>query len=187
MPYSSLMKYVREVLHRVPMEHWVVMAAVALAVALLFGIRKKYSVYGAIVLGLAVMMGLFLLDAAVVNRFGIQLEQHPELNLRAEYERLFHGTEAHYIQLFTNVVVFVPFGFFVSEFLSVTRRCSAGRCLGIATLFGFLLSSIMELCQRFFRVGLFELTDLAMNTIGAIVGVLLSLCLRRLVVRKKGV
>ena len=187
MSFSSLLTYVDYVLHRIPWEHWVAMAAVSLIAAMWFGVRNKYPLYGAIALGCAMMMGLFLLDVAVVNRFGVQVERHPEFNFRAEIQRLLHGSEQHRIQIVSNVAVFIPFGFFVSEFLSVAKRINARRCLGIAILCGFILSLSMEVMQRIFRVGMFELTDMAMNAVGTSIGALSSLCLRRLVVCQKDV
>ena len=49
-------------------------------------------------------------------------------------------------------------------------RLRAGRQLWLATLAGFGLSLTIECLQLLLHVGFFELTDLVMNTVGAVVG-----------------
>ena len=78
-----------------------------------------------------------------------------------------------------NIVVFVPFGFFFSEFISSTTRLSAWRRLGYATLASFGLSLCLECLQLFLRVGFFELTDLVLNTAGGFIGAGLALLGRK--------
>ncbi len=62
------------------------------------------------------------------------------------------------------------FGFFQPEFLASTKRFSAWRRIGLATLAGFGLSMCIECLQLVLRLVFFEVTDLVMNTVGAGVG-----------------
>lgn len=90
--------------------------------------------------------------------------------MEAEHNRIFHGNVWGWTQIFSNLVAFIPFGFFLSEFLASTKSVSTGRRLGLVTLTGFGLSLTIECLQLLLRVGFFELTDLVMNTVGAFVG-----------------
>lgn len=154
------------------------MGVVSLALTVILLIRKKCSVYGAIALGLTVFMGLFLLDTAVVSRFlGVILHGY---GYTLSFHRLSHITKDGLIELIANIVVFVPFGFFLSEFLASTKSFSAGRRLGLVTLAGFGLSLTIECLQLLLHVGFFELTDLVMNTVGAFVGAGVSVGVRSL-------
>ena len=92
------------------------------------------------------------------------------IDLSAEYNLLIHGGENRRVEMLANVAVFVPFGFFLAEFLASTKRFSAWRRIGLATLAGFGLSLCIECLQLVLRVGWFEVTDLVMNTVGAGVG-----------------
>ena len=85
------------------------------------------------------------------------------------------------MEMLANFAAFIPFGFFLSEFLASAKRFSAGRRLRLATLAGFGLSLCIECLQLLLRVGFFELTDLVMNTLGAFVGALISAGLRKVV------
>ena len=60
----------------------------------------------------------------------------------------------------------VPFGFFLSEFLASTKRFSAWRRIGLATLAGFGLSICIECLQLVLRVGFFQVRDSVMNMVG---------------------
>ena len=70
--------------------------------------------------------------------------------------------------MFANVAVFVPFGFFLSEFLSTTKCFASNRQIGLVALAAFGLSLCIESLQLLLRVGFFELMDLVMNTVGGV-------------------
>lgn len=144
------------------------MTVVALAVAVFLLIRKKCSAYAALALGLTVFVGLFLLETAVLMRLSGNYPYNSGVTFG--FERIVHPSVSGWAELISNVVVFIPFGLFLSEFLASAKRFSAGRRLGLATLAGFGLSLLIECLQLLLRVGFFELTDLVMNTLGAFVG-----------------
>ena len=93
-------------------------------------------------------------------------------------------------EMFTNIAVFVPFGFFLSEFLSMMKRFGAfsasspRRRIGRVALAAFGLSLCIETLQLVFRLGVFEITDLVLNTLGGFVGSLISVGLRKVVGRE---
>lgn len=185
MDIASFRIYLRHAFRHLPWEFWLVIAVVAIAIALVSRKLKGYSAYASIALGLAVFFGIYMLGAMVLKRIGVQIEQHPEPNLIAEYYRLFHGSAEHRAFMLFNVLVFMPFGFTLSEFLSVAKRFGPKRVLGFVALSAFLLSLSIECFQWILRVGLFEFTDMVLNTLGAIAGSALSLGLRALVCTSK--
>ena len=128
--------------------------------------QKKCSVYGDVALGLAVFIGLYLLDAFALNRIGMEGERKTGINLEMEWHRLLHGGEENRMLMLFNVAAFVPFGFFLAEFLASTKRFSAGRQIELVVLTSFGLSLCIECIQLVFRVGIFELTDLVLNSAG---------------------
>lgn len=72
------------------------------------------------------------------------------------------------INLLGNVLVFVPFGFF--EPMASKKRSFIGTLTD-----GLFLSMVVEVFQLVSKVGRFDVDDLILNTMGAIVGYLLFL------------
>ena len=179
---SALQTYARGILSHVPWTHWAVMGVVSLALTVILLIRKKCSVYGAIALGLTVFMGLFLLDTAVGIRYWGIMKHAAGHDLTLDFSRMFRKSGQGPVETLSNIAVFVPFGFFLGEFLaeasavssagpeSTTKRLGAWRRLGRVTLASFALSLCIELLQLLLHVGFFELTDLVMNTVGGVIG-----------------
>lgn len=89
-----------------------------------------------------------------------------ELELFWSYKRAFQGNSFLIRQIVLNILLYVPFGFFVADIW---------RKLGFRKVFlaGFLLSVTTELTQLIFRIGLFELDDIFNNTLGCVIGYLL--------------
>ena len=176
---STLQTYIRGILAHIPGMHWAVIGVVSLALTVFIVGRKKCSVYGAIALGIAVFSGLFLLDTAVVIRYLGMMGHASGYDLSFDFSRIFRKPGQGSVEKLSNLVAFIPFGFFLSEFLASVRRFSTGRRLGLATLAGFSLSLCIECLQLLLRVGYFELTDMVMNTLGALVGGCLALTVRK--------
>ena len=131
--------------------------------------------YGAIVVGLTVFSGLFLLETGVVARCWDMVPHEFGIDLRLGIDRLFPAASRHArLESMSNIAVFVPFGLFLAESLAAGKRYGAWRRIGLATLAGFGLSLCIECLQLILRVGFFELTDLVMNTMGGFVGACIS-------------
>ena len=180
---SVLPPYVHNILSHIPWGHWVIICAVAVVAGVLFGIRKRGAAYGAVALGLTVFTGLFLLDTAVFIRFFGYFPHGSGVTLGMD--RLVHPSTYGWAELISNVVVFIPFGFFLAEFLASTRHFKAGRQIGCVTLASLGLSLCIECLQLVLRVGFLELTDLMMNTVGGTVGALISMGFRMVFGEKK--
>lgn len=177
MTFTDLFKYAHGILSRVSWAHWLVMGVVSLALAVILLIRKKCSVYGTIALGLAVFMGLFLLDTAVLSRFLGALPHGYGYTLA--FHRLSHITKYGLVELIANIAVFVPFGFFLGEWLSSSNRTGSWRRVGLVTLAAFGLSLCIECLQLVLHVGFFEVTDLVMNMVGGVLGAWISVGFRK--------
>lgn len=185
MTLESILRSIREILAYIPWPHWVAIGVLTLAVVLLAlrrGTARRSSIYGAVALGIAVFAGLLFIETTVVIRWCGIVTNGWGVHLNLDFKRLLFLHSQGYESLF-NIVAFVPFGFFLAEYLSARRRNGSRlavgwRCFAIATLSTLALSLIIECLQLALHVGFFELTDLMMNTLGGLLGASLSLLLR---------
>lgn len=176
MPYY--LKYIISVFSRIPNIHWVVIGGLAFLMTLFFLIQKRFSVYSAIVLGAVTLVGLIVLEMTVVVRLTGIMPHGYGFDLVAGFHRLFNGGERGLREIITNIIVFVPFGFLLSEFFSSIRLFRVWRQVGYVILATFSFSLCIESLQLILHVGFFEMTDLLMNTLGALVGAGVSLLAR---------
>ncbi len=110
----------------------------------------------------------FLLFSDWYGRSGTSEEFHYNLVLFREIRRFWRyrhqvGLFAMFTNLFGNVVIFVPFGFFMP---AASRQRSAFAAL----VWSFGLSLCVEASQLVFRIGSFDVDDLFLNTVGGILG-----------------
>lgn len=166
----SLQPYCRSILKHIPTSHWVVLGMLTVFLIVFLLIRKKCSVYCAICLGISVFIGLFLLDAAVVNRIGSGVHPKTVFSIDLEYHRIIFGSKARQTEMLANLAAFVPFGFFLSEYLALAKRFVEWRRIGYAVLTAFVISLCIESSQLILNIGVFEITDLVLNMLGAFVG-----------------
>ena len=169
-----LHRLIREVFAHAAWEHWVVIGILALALTVFLLVRKRCSAYGAICLGLTIFAGLFLLDMAVVIRIGDGVVHKTGFDPAYEFHYFLYGGMVRWTEMFANVAVFVPFGLFLSEYLASIKQVGARRQIGLIALCAFGLSLCIESLQLVLKVGVFEITDLTLNTIGSVIGGRLS-------------
>jgi len=121
-------------------------------------------------------MGLlvyFLFFAESYGRAGdITREYRYNLKLFAEIKRFWIyrekvGTLAMVLNIFGNVVGFVPFGYILPVINDRFRNWL------LIVVSGFSLSLCVETAQLIFRVGSFDVDDLMLNTLGAYLGYVL--------------
>lgn len=110
----------------------------------------------------------FLFLAEWYGRTGVSEEYRYNLELFREIKRFITyreqlGMFAVLTNLAGNIVIFVPYGFFVSM---------AGRTRGFfkTLFFSMGLSLCVEITQLFTRVGSFDVDDILLNTIGGVIG-----------------
>ena len=128
----------------------------------------------------------FLIFSDWYGRTGEMQEYHYNLVLFKEIKRFWQyrhqlGFFAMFTNLFGNVIIFIPFGFFL-PMASKYRSCCA-------TLFwSFGLSLCVETFQLLTKVGSFDVDDILLNTIGGVAGhitFVICVAMRRRHVRKK--
>lgn len=90
-----------------------------------------------------------------------------------EYRNII-GPEGFIVNIFGNILAFTPFGF-VLPIISPDNR----KLLNI-TLLSFEFSLTIELLQLIFKVGIFDVDDLFMNTLGGFIGGLCFLFARKM-------
>jgi glycopeptide antibiotics resistance protein len=85
--------------------------------------------------------------------------------------RNYLSTTSVLLNLIGNVVAFVPFGMLV--------RWARNKKTGffVAALYSALFSCVIEIIQLITRLGVFDVDDIIMNTIGGIIGYLIYLAL----------
>ena len=110
----------------------------------------------------------FLLISEINGRTGEMQEYHYNLVLFQEIKRFWNyreqlGIFATATNLLGNVLIFLPFGFFMA-------MASKYRSFLSTVIYSFALSLTIELSQLFMKVGCFDVDDLLLNTIGGILG-----------------
>lgn len=176
-PLSTFSYFFHECFPDIPLWHWAIMIFLSCALAIIVSLRIKPSIYGSVFLGLLFLMVLFLLDALVGIRLGVDNLPHFGFDLAAEFRRIVYGRiGVRYLLLF-NASGFMPIGFFMSAFLTETKHFGVKQQLRIVILSALGLSLCIEFLQLFFRLGWFEVTDIIMNLLGAMIGAGVSLAI----------
>ena len=117
----------------------------------------------------------FLIFSDWYGRSGIGEEYRCNLVLFKEIRRFVEyretlGLFAVFTNLFGNVIIFIPFGFFLP-------MGSRQRSFIATAYYSFVLSLCVEVFQLITKVGSFDVDDLLLNTIGGICGyILFAIC-----------
>ncbi len=127
----------------------------------------------------------FLLITDWYGRTGVNDTYRYNLELFKEIKRFWEHRDTLGIHAMTNlvgnVIIFIPFGFFMPMASKYRSFLSTFAC-------GFLLSLGVEIFQLVTKIGSFDVDDLLLNTIGACIGYFgFSICclIRRKNVAKK--
>lgn len=115
----------------------------------------------------------FLFLAEWYGRTGISEEYRYNLELFREIKRFIIyreqlGVFAVFANLAGNILIFVPYGFFISV-------ASRERGFFKTLFFSMGLSLCVEIIQLFTRVGSFDVDDILLNTIGGVLGYIIFL------------
>ncbi|MEF9941773.1 MAG: VanZ family protein [Lachnospiraceae bacterium] len=110
----------------------------------------------------------FLIFSDWYGRTGEMTNYHYNIVLFKEIKRFWEyrgtvGTVSMFANLVGNVIIFLPFGFFMP-------MASKYRSFWTTLFYSFGLSLIVETFQLVTKVGCFDVDDLLLNTIGGIVG-----------------
>lgn len=82
-----------------------------------------------------------------------------------EIFRYSYGSRAFYKQVIGNIVLFIPFGYFISRYCKI-------KSLFPITIISLITSGVIE-CTQHFIGRCFDVDDIILNTVGGIVGFLL--------------
>jgi glycopeptide antibiotics resistance protein len=77
------------------------------------------------------------------------------------------------MDVLTNILGFIPFGFFLSAYLSMRKPCSIFQLLLISILFAGCISLSIELIKVYLPTRNSQIIDIITNTTGTAVGVVL--------------
>lgn len=135
--------------------------------------RKQFRILGKILFVIYIFFILyFLIFSDWYGRSGAMGDYHYNLIPFQEIGRFWKYRSRlgvwSFVNLFGNVLVFVPFGFF-------EPMASKQRSLLSAVTDGLFLSMVVEVFQLVSKVGRFDVDDLILNTLGAFIGYLLFL------------
>ena len=89
------------------------------------------------------------------------------------------GMEAMFLNIFGNVIGFLPLGVFLPVLF---RRCQRGS---VTILLCFEFSAVAELIQLVTKVGCFDVDDLILNTFGGCIGYLLFMIYKTIAEKRK--
>ena len=132
------------------------------------------------------MLLYFLLFSEMYGRTGTRMEYAYNLELFKEIKRFWMHRDilGPYVvlgNLLGNVLIFIPFGFFLP------MACKYRNVI-ITVVYTFMLSFSVEVIQLLTRIGSFDVDDILLNTIGGLLGyIIYALCCyaRRKYVKKK--
>lgn len=131
--------------------------------------RRQYRIFGKVLFVLYILFVFyFLLVSEAYGRTGEMREYHYNLVLFKEIKRFWNyreqlGVFATTANLLGNVLIFLPFGFFMP-------MASKHRSFLMTSFYSMVFSLIVEISQLFLKVGCFDVDDLLLNTIGGMLG-----------------
>ena len=114
----------------------------------------------------------FLLFSEGFGRTGTSVEYRYNLVLFREIKRFYLyryilGNRAFFINVFGNVIAFMPMGF-LQPLLSDRQRRKI-----LVVLNCFIVSLLVETIQLVFKIGCFDVDDLFLNTLGGLFGLMI--------------
>jgi glycopeptide antibiotics resistance protein len=121
-----------------------------------------------------ILLCYFLFFAEMLGRTDTMEEYRYNLHLFREIARFSHyrqmlGFGAYFLNIYGNVLAFVPLGFFLPALCGLRKR----GLLVVLCCFSFSLS--VEVLQLVSRIGCFDVDDLFLNTCGGLLGYLIYL------------
>ena len=117
------------------------------------------------------LLSYFLFFSEAMGRVGTEAQYRYNLTLFRERKRLYKyrellGYKAFFLNVFGNVIAFIPFGMLIPKLLP---RFSNWFWV---TLLAFEFSLCVEVIQLCFKLGSFDVDDLLLNTVGGCLGFL---------------
>ena len=119
----------------------------------------------------------FLFFSEGFGRTGTSVEYRYNLALFREIKRFYRyryilGNRAFFINVFGNVIAFMPMGF-LQPLLSDRQESHRQRRKILVVLNCFIVSLLVETIQLVFKIGCFDVDDLFLNTLGGLFGLMI--------------
>ena len=143
-----------------------VFGAIAGVVALVFCMVKHYERKRIIYITLlaayiGALAGLELFKVTI----GVWPRTYQLIPLVTVINNIRRGNTTYIVQMIASIVVFIPLGVFIR-----IKRKSIRKVI----VYGFLVSLVMEALQFVLRVGTFDVDDIILNVLGAVIGFVLT-------------
>lgn len=148
---------------------WMLLAAIAGIITFIQYRRGKMKPSTAIIIPVLVFFLSFVLTITIIER--VPRRKRYNLELFWTIKRIIAGRTYLVWEVFWNVVLFVPPGLMVSALF---------KRPWLSVIIGVLMSAAIEVAQLLTRRGLFEFDDIIYNSVGAVIGFLLYLLLKRI-------
>ncbi len=139
--------------------------------------KKRKLLFGILFMAYLVLLVYFLFFSEKFGRTGSNETYQYNLVIFQEIGRFIRyreiiGTTGFLINIFGNVVAFMPFGFFLPALFG------RGQKLFLVVSESFLFSMCVEVIQLLTRRGSFDVDDLLLNTTGGLLGYLSFITIR---------
>ena len=149
---------------------WMLLAAIAGIITFIQYRRGKMKASTAIIIPILIFFLSFVLTITIIERVPRRKLRY-NLELFWTIKRIVAGRTYLAWEIFWNVVMFIPLGLMVSALL---------KRPWLSVLIGVLVSTAIEVAQLLTRRGLFEFDDIIYNSVGAVIGFLLYLLLKKI-------
>lgn len=153
------------------MAFWMLSAIIAGIFTLILYRHGKVKASTAFIIPILLFFLSFVLTITIIERVPRRTVRY-NLELFWTIKRIVAGKTNLIWEIFLNVVLFVPMGLMVS--VLIPHRAWA------AILICTITSMVIEVIQLLTHRGLFELDDILYNSVGAVIGFLLYLLLKRI-------
>ena len=132
----------------------------------------KFSIKAFITLVLLIFYACFMFQIAIYRREpGTEHRVRTDIDLGSLHGDFVAEMQVGYCLL--NILFFVPWGIFLGIRRMLMNREEAGiKTVVMSILVSFIASAVIELSQLVTGTGIFELTDILMNTLGGTAGVI---------------
>ena len=148
--------------------------------------KHRHRILGAVLFVLyLVLLTYFLFFAEEMGRSpDVRAEYSYNLTLFKEIRRFLLyrnilGWRAVFLNIFGNVLAFMPFGFFLPVIWVRTRHWY------ITVLLSFAMSLLVETMQLVGKVGSFDVDDLFLNTLGGVLGFFTHWMIQKVRIRRR--
>lgn len=113
------------------------------------------------------LLAFYLSFVAEITLFSRNPSDYTErkFDLFWSYRAIADGSSTLLAQVIWNIILFIPIGLLLMKLMTFRNKWV------ISVLFGFVLSSVIEVIQLILHRGWFELDDIFHNTIGTVIGI----------------